>query len=68
MNIIYYDTPQTQLGNKENYNDWFDAYSKMVKEIENIDFDIDIIASGAYGYILASDIKNMGKQTIELCS
>lgn len=68
MNIIYYDTPQTQLGNKENYNDWFDAYSKMIKEIEIIDFDIAIIAAGAYGYILASDIKNMGKQAIELCS
>ena len=34
----------------------------------DIDFDIAIIAAGAYGYPLAAEIKNMGKQSIELCS
>lgn len=68
MNTIFYDAPQTQLGEKQGFKNWFEAYDKVVKDIKNIDFDIAIIAAGAYGYPLAAEIKNMGKQSIELCS
>lgn len=66
--FIYYDTLETQFGLTNEFSDWFSAYEKVRKDISQIEFDIAIIAMGAYGYILASDIKNMGKQAIELCS
>ena len=36
----------------------------MSEEIAKIDFDIALIACGAYGFPLASRIKNMGKIAI----
>ena len=68
MDMLFYDAPQTQLGNKSGYKNWFEAYEKIVTDIRKIDFDIAIIAAGAYGYPLAAEIKAMGKQSIELCS
>lgn len=68
IEIIYYPTLQTQLGRNCGFKSWFNAYEKMLYEIKSIDFDIALIAAGAYGYPLASDIKDMGKQAIELCT
>ena len=68
IEIIYYPTLQTQLGRNCGFKSWFNAYEKMLYDIESIDFDIALIAAGAYGYPLASDIKDMGKQAIELCT
>ncbi|HFU76471.1 MAG TPA: hypothetical protein ENK66_09525 [Arcobacter sp.] len=48
------------------YKSWFDALNKMEKDIEKIDFDVAIIAAGAYGLPLASFIKDIGKKAIHL--
>lgn len=45
---------------------WFDAYQYMCDEINKVDFDIAIIGAGAYGLPLASFVKNMGKQGINI--
>lgn len=50
-----------------NYKDWFEALEYMYGEIDKKDFDIAIIAGGAYGMFLANYIKERGKQAIEMC-
>ena len=68
MNLVYYDMVETQLGNNLGYENFFKMYYKILHDISKINFDIALISAGAYGFLLASDIKNMGKQSIELCS
>lgn len=46
------------------FTDWFEALDWMTEEIGKIDFDIALIGCGAYGFPLASNIKNMGKIAI----
>lgn len=46
------------------FSNWFEALDWMSEEISKIDFDIALIACGAYGFPLASRIKNMGKIAI----
>lgn len=68
LKLMYYDFPTTYLGNYNLNISFFDNYKKIFNDIKKIDFDVAIIAAGAYGYLLASDIKNINKQAIELCS
>jgi hypothetical protein len=48
------------------YNNWLDALNMMKQEIENLDFDVAIVAAGAYGLPLGAFIKGMGKIAIHL--
>ena len=48
------------------FNTWFDALDYMKREIDKSDFDIAIIACGAYGLPLAAYVKSIGKQAIHL--
>ncbi|MDO4763882.1 MAG: hypothetical protein Q4A00_05820 [Flavobacteriaceae bacterium] len=57
---------QTIAGEKSEFKTWFDALESMKEQIDNIDFDIAIIGCGAYGFPLASYIKDIGKQAIHL--
>lgn len=56
---------QTLHQEKDNrFLDWFEALEWMSNEISKINFDIALIGCGAYGFPLASNIKNMGKIAI----
>lgn len=57
---------QTIAGEKSRFNNWFEALDYMKREIDKTDFDIAIIGCGAYGFPLASYVKNIGKQAIHL--
>ena len=48
----------------ERFNDWFEALDFMKKEILELDFDIALMACGAYGFPLAGEIKNAGRQAV----
>lgn len=48
------------------FNNWFEALEFMKNQIDQIDFDVAILGCGAYGFPLASYIKNKGKQAIHL--
>lgn len=48
----------------ERFGDWFEALEFMKKEILAKDFDIAIMACGAYGFPLAGEIKKAGRQAI----
>lgn len=69
MELLFYAPPQTQCGNHSEKESWFETLYSVVTDISVLDFDIAIIAAGAYGYPLAYEIKNkLKKQAIELCS
>ncbi|WP_190400324.1 hypothetical protein [Pseudanabaena sp. FACHB-1998] len=57
---------QTSGGNNEGFTTWFEALDWMSEKITEIEFDIAIIGAGAYGFSLASHIKNLGKKSIHL--
>lgn len=63
-----YQSVETQLNNTQGFVDYFDALNKMKEDIKKIDFDIALVCCGAYGYLLSSYIKDIGKIAIELCS
>lgn len=58
---------QTLLSQEdERFSSWFDALEYMYDEAMKIDFDIALIACGAYGFPLAAKIKQAGKQAIHM--
>ena len=58
---------QSIAGNKPNeFDDWFQALDWMKSEIDKRDFDIAIIGCGAYGFPLATHVKQIGKKAIHL--
>lgn len=50
----------------DRFNTWFDALDYMHEEAMKINFDIAIVACGAYGLPLAAKIKQSGKSAIHL--
>lgn len=65
FNLKTFKAIQTINGQKDDrFANWFEALDWMSEEIAKIDFDIALIACGAYGFPLASRIKNMGKIAI----
>lgn len=57
---------QTIAGQKSEFETWFDALDSMKDQITKTDFDIAIIGCGAYGFPLASFVKDLGKQAIHM--
>lgn len=48
------------------FSTWFDALDHMKEQIAKVDFDICILGCGAYGFPLASFVKEMGKKSVHL--
>ena len=57
---------QSIAGQKTEFKDWFQALDSMKEQIAKRDFDVCILGCGAYGFPLASFVKNMGKQSIHM--
>lgn len=58
FNLITYKAFQSIAGNKPvGFNTWFQVLDRMKQDIANINFDIAILACGAYGMPLAVHIK-----------
>lgn len=57
---------QSIAGTQTEFLDWFEALESMKEKIKKIDFDIAILGCGAYGFVLASYIKKLGKQAIHM--
>lgn len=68
FHLQVYKSVQSIAGNVPNeYSTWFEALDKMKQDISKLDFDISIIGCGAYGFPLASYVKeSLGKQAIHL--
>lgn len=52
--------------NDERFSSWFEALDYMYYEAMNQDFDIALIACGAYGFPLAAKLKKAGKSAIHM--
>lgn len=50
----------------DRFSDWFEALDYMTEKIKEHDFDIALIGCGAYGFQLASRVKNMGKIAVHM--
>ena len=48
------------------FKDWFEALDYMKNKIDSHDYDICLIAAGAYGFPLAAHVKRMGKKSVHL--
>ncbi|WP_295671478.1 hypothetical protein [uncultured Mucilaginibacter sp.] len=57
---------QSLAREKTPYDSWFDALDSMKEKIAATDFDVCILGCGAYGFPLASFVKDMGKKAIHL--
>lgn len=58
FSLVTYKAVQSIAGNKPpEYNTWFEALEKMKEDISKIEFDVAIIACGAYGMPLSIFIK-----------
>jgi len=57
---------QSIAGEKTKFADWFEALEYMKVEIDKIDYDICLIACGAYGFPLAAHVKRMGKKSFHI--
>jgi len=57
---------QSICGQSTCFKDWFEALDHMKEQIERSDFDICILGCGAYGFPLASFIKESGRKAIHL--
>ena len=55
-----------RLGMNNSFTDWFDALNYMKDETSKRDFDIALLACGAYGFPLAAHIKRMGRKAFHL--
>ncbi|MFV0207724.1 hypothetical protein OBK13_00720 [Empedobacter falsenii] len=64
--LITIKAVQSIADEKSDFENWFEALEFMKKQIDQTDFDIAILGCGAYGFPLASYIKNKGKQAIHL--
>ena len=64
--LITIQAVQSIAREKTIFNTWFDALDAMKETIAATDFDICILGCGAYGFPLASFVKDMGKKAVHL--
>jgi len=57
---------QTAGDSNAEFADWFQALDWMNSQIDLIDFDVALIAAGAYGMPLAAHVKKKGKTAIHV--
>lgn len=58
--------PQSIAGNRTGHATWFDALDDLTDRVAARDFDVALIACGAYGMPLAARVKAMGRQAIHI--
>lgn len=64
--LITLKAVQSIGGEHDSYDNWFDALEAMKYSILCCDFDVAIIGCGAYGFMLASFVKDIGKVAIHI--
>ena len=64
--LITIKAVQSIAGSQTKYANWFQALDYMKDQIDDSDYDICLIACGAYGFPLAAHVKKMGKKGFQL--
>ena len=58
---------QSMMGNNpDGFHNWFDALDSMKEQIAGTNFDVALIAAGAYGFFLGHYCKQLGRQALHL--
>ena len=55
-----------ETGEVDRYENWFEALESMYRQIDQTDFDIALIAAGAYGIFLGDYVKRQNKQAVHI--
>jgi hypothetical protein len=50
----------------DRFTDWFEALDFLIKQIDQIDYEVCLIGCGAYGFHLAAHVKRSGKKAVHL--
>ena len=66
FNLDTLQAVQSIAGQETRFRDWFDALESMQEQLAKRNFDVCILGCGAYGFPLASFVKNLGKQAVHL--
>lgn len=66
--INYIKTPQTTIGAEYPDHSIIETTNKILEQIKSIDFDIALLACGAYGVPLSNEIRKMNKMAVYLGS
>jgi hypothetical protein len=64
--LLTYKPVQSIAGNKTEYANWFYALEAMKEDISRFDFDVALIAAGAYGLALGAHVKRLGKKAFHI--
>ncbi len=64
--LITFKPVQSIADEMPGFSNWFEALESMKERISNIDFDIALIAAGAYGLPLAEYCKSIGKKALHI--
>lgn len=57
---------QSAADTPSGFSSWFEALDHMKKKIDKHDYDIALIAAGAYGFPLAAHVKRSGKKAFHI--
>lgn len=66
FNLLTVRPPLTLCGLTAGFSTWSDALESLISSVQATEFDVALIACGAYGLPLASAVKSMGKPAIHL--
>lgn len=66
FDLILLEPPTAWRGRGEKFEDWFDGLLGTYRRVMECDFDVAIIAGGAYGFPLASWISQLGRPVFQL--
>ena len=66
FNLLTVRPPLTLCGLTAGFSTWSDALESLIASVQATEFDVALIACGAYGLPLASAVKSMGKPAIHL--
>lgn len=58
--------PRAHFGEVRDASHWFELYDGLVAEVMSRQFQVAIIGAGPFGFPLAAEIKNLGRQAIHL--
>lgn len=64
FDLITIEAVQSLGGDNNGFENWFDALEFMKNQINKVEFDICLIWCGAYDFLLASHVKNIGKKAV----
>lgn len=58
--------PQTLVRETEGWSSWFEGLDYLKEQVQSLDFQVALVACGAYGMPISAHLKSIGKTVIHL--